>query len=317
MACGGHAECFTWEPVAAESEYRANLQRHVRCLAEEIGERNMGRYKQLQAAAAMIKANWQGQGYQVRQQVYTVRGQQVANLEIEIAGISAPEEIVLVGAHYDSVVGSPGANDNGTGVAVLLELSRLLAGVRPARTVRFVAFVNEEPPFFLGPAMGSMVYAEAARQQGLRIVAMLSLETMGYYANTPGSQHYPFPFGLFYPDTANFIAFVANLGSWRLGREAVTLFRAHSSMPAEWTAAPSLLPGIGWSDHWSFWRMGWPAIMITDTALYRDPHYHTATDTWARLDYERLARVTMGLAPVIAGLAGAETEEGKRAGEIR
>ena len=291
------------ESVAGEQTCRARLERYVRNLAEEIGERNMGRYDKLTAAAAMIEAEWRQQGFAVHRQTYPVKGREAANLEIEIRGVSMPEEIVLVGAHYDTVSGSPGANDNGSGVAALLELSRILAGTRPALTIRFVAFVNEEPPYFLGRSMGSRVYADKAEAEGWQIKAMLALETIGYYRDEPGSQYYPFPYGLIYPDTANFIAFVANLRSWRLARRAATLFRANSSFPAEWTAAPAAIPGIGWSDHWSFWRKGYPAIMVTDTALYRYPFYHSPGDTPDKLDYSRLARVVQGLAEVIQGLA--------------
>jgi Zn-dependent M28 family amino/carboxypeptidase len=173
------------------------------------------------------------------------------------------------------------------------------------RTVRFVAFTNEEPPFFLSRKMGSRVYAIRSRQRGENIVAMFSLETMGYYSEAPDSQSYPFPFGLFYPHTANFIGFVGNIGSRHLVRQALASFRNHAQFPSEGTAAPGWLTGIGWSDHWSFWREGFRAIMITDTALFRYGPYHTDYDTPDKVDYDRLARVTDGVAKVVAELANA------------
>jgi Zn-dependent M28 family amino/carboxypeptidase len=227
----------------------------------------------------------------------------VNNLEAVLPGHGAADEIIVVGAHYDSVAGSPGANDNASGVAALLELARLLAGTALPRSVRFVAFANEEAPFFYGDEMGSNRYAARAQVQGERIVAMLSLETLGYYTDQPGSQRYPFPFSLFYPDTGNFIGFVGNFSSRALVRRAIGAFRAATSFPSEGVAAPSGMEGVHWSDHWSFWQAGYPAIMVTDTALFRYPHYHAATDTPEQLDYNGLARVTGGLAEVIGALA--------------
>ena len=199
--------------------------------------------------------------------------------------------------------GSPGADDNASGVAALLELARLLAGTALPRTVRFVAFANEEAPFFYGDEMGSNLYAARAHAQGERIEAMLSLETVGYFTDQPGSQRYPFPFSLFYPDTGNFIGFVGNLSSRRLVRRVIGAFRVSTAFPSEGVAAPSGMEGVHWSDHWSFWEAGYPAIMVTDTAPFRYPHYHTATDTPEQLDYTGLARVTGGLAEVVGVLA--------------
>jgi Zn-dependent M28 family amino/carboxypeptidase len=188
-------------------------------------------------------------------------------------------------------------------VAALLELARLLAGTALPRTVRFVAFANEEAPFFYGDEMGSNLYAVRARAQGERIEAMLSLETIGYYTDQPASQRYPFPFSFFYPDTGNFIGFVGDLSNWRLVRRAIGAFRTATAFPSEGVAAPRWTRGVHWSDHWSFWEAGYPAIMVTDTALYRYPHYHAATDTPEKLDYTGLARVTGGLVDVITALA--------------
>lgn len=272
-----------------------NLRRHVYQLAEVIGERNVFHPEALHAAEAYIRRTWQAQGYRVETQTYTVRDVESANLEVSCEGADPGNGMLLVGAHYDSVIGSPGANDNGSGVAVLLELSRLFRTVVPASTVRFVAFVNEEPPFFLSRSQGSMVYSRAARQRGDDIRLMIALETLGYFDDEPGSQRYPPLFRFFFPTRANFIAFVSNFRSRQEQRRLVAAFRAATDFPVEQVATFALIPGVGWSDHLSFWLRGYRALMVTDTAFYRYPHYHRATDTANQLDYPRLAKVTEGL----------------------
>ncbi|MDH3527454.1 MAG: M28 family peptidase [Gammaproteobacteria bacterium] len=292
-------------PLSAEERLiEDKLKHHVGALAGRIGERNIGRPEALAAAAGYIRATLEGLGYEVRAQDFESQGQTLQNLEVELPGDPAPQEIIVLGAHYDSIAGTPGANDNASGVAALLEIARLLAGNTYARSVRLVAFANEEPPFFYSDEMGSKLYAARSRQRGEQIKAMLALETIGYYTDQPASQRYPFPFRFFYPDTGNFIGFVGNLASRRLVRRALGAFRAVTAFPSEGVAAPGWMMGVHWSDHWSFWQAGYPAIMITDTALFRYPHYHSATDTPEKLDYTALARVTGGLADVIAGLAG-------------
>ena len=280
------------------------LKAHVITLGREIGERNIWHPRALRRAAEYIQDVWTAQGYQVVPHEYKVRGQTWANLEVVCAGSDRSSEIVLIGAHYDSVIGSPGANDNGTGVAALLEIARCFTTQQPQRTVRFVAFVNEEPPFFFTREMGSQAYARAARRRGDDIRAMLSLETIGYYRDEPKSQHYPPLFNLFYPDRGNFIAFVSNLRSRPLLKQAVAAFRAASDFPAEHVATPAVVPGVSWSDHRSFWAKGYRALMVTDTAFYRYPYYHTSRDTPDKVDYPAFTRVTEGLCAVVASLAG-------------
>jgi hypothetical protein len=288
---------------AAETAVRHRLERHVDQLASQIGERNLWRYPALKAAADYIRDTFLELGYQPLALPYVSQGKIVENLVAEKLGTRLAEEILVVGAHYDTVLGSPGANDNGSGVAALLELARLLKDKPLHRTIRFVAFANEEAPFSYSDEMGSLVYATQAHDKGERITAMLSLETIGYYADAPGSQHYPFPFSYFYPDTANFIGFVGNLSSRSLVRRSLSAFRHTTPFPAEGVAAPSQITGIGWSDHWSFWQAGYPAIMITDTALFRYPHYHASTDTPDKVDYPRTARVVIGISRVLEALA--------------
>jgi len=295
------------EPLSEdESALRDQLKAHVVMLAGAIGERNLRRYQALNAAADYISQQFRRMGYTVREQTFVVEGKTVKNLEAELSGNSQPQEIILFGAHYDSVAGSPGANDNASGVGALLALARLTNQQRFARTVRFVVFVNEELPYFQTRHMGSRVYARECAQRGERIAAMLSLETIGYYSDLDGSQSYPFPFGFFYPKTGNFVGFVGNLASRDLVRRIVAGFRKHTRFPSAGVAAPAIIPGISWSDQWPFWEEGYPAVMVTDTAFYRYGQYHTLRDTPEIIDYERMARVVAGLGHVLGGLAGLE-----------
>lgn len=279
------------------------LRRDVVELAEKIGERNVVKYAELRRAADYVASQLAAVG-PVARHTYTASGRPCDNLEVEIPGTSAPAEIVVVGAHYDSVLHSPGANDNASGVAGMLALARSLASAAPARTLRFVAFVNEEPPHFRTEEMGSRAYARRCRERKEKVVAMPSLETIGCYSDAPGSQKYPFPFGLFYPSEGNFIAFVGNVSSRSLVRRCVGLFREKASFPSEGGALPSFTPGVGWSDHESFWENGYPGVMVTDTAPFRFVHYHGRGDTPDKIDYERCARVVAGVEQVVRALAG-------------
>jgi Zn-dependent M28 family amino/carboxypeptidase len=271
------------------------LRGHVSHLAVEIGQRNVFRPDALHAAADYVRREWAAQNYPVNSQYYQAMGVKSENLEVRRIGKTKPEEIILVGAHYDTVQGSPGADDNASGVAALLELTRLFATAETERTLRFVAFVNEEPPFFFWGRMGSGVYAEAAKARGENIRLMISLEMLGSYSEQPGSQSYPPLFRHFYPDRANFIAMVSNRASRKELRQLVTAFKSRSDFPVESLATFEIIPGVAWSDHLSFWREGYPAIMITDTAFYRNAAYHSADDTPEKLNYPAMARVVEGL----------------------
>ena len=287
---------------AAQAVLRDELRRDVEALAGDIGERNVFLPEKLAAALELLEGALREAGYDVGRQVFEASGRECVNLDVEIPGQKAPGEIVIVGGHYDSVFDCPGANDNGSGVAATLALARRFAGTAPDRTLRFCLFVNEEPPHFQTPAMGSWVYARRCRQRNEQVVAMLSLETIGYFRDEKGTQKYPAPFGVFYPSRGDFIAFVGNHGSRRLVRRAIGTFRAGVQFPSEGGALPGFIPGVGWSDHWSFWQEGYEALMVTDTAPFRYPHYHEASDTPDRLDYERMARVVSGLQAVVEDL---------------
>ncbi len=300
--CGGQRSNMTTSTTISPEQ----LRHHVQTLAGDIGARNVWRPGTLARAAAYIENTWREQGYAVRRQTFTAANIEVANLEVVHTGKERPQEIIVIGAHYDTVEFSPGANDNGSGVAALLELSRYFAKRDTARTITFVAFVNEEPPFFETDQQGSRVYAAEARRLGNDIRAMLSLETMGYFSNAPGSQKYPPLFRWFYPSKGNFIGFVSDLKSRAVLHQAVAAFRAQTDFPVECCSTWSRVPGVGWSDHASFWGEGYRALMVTDTAPYRYAYYHSELDTPDRLDYAALARVTAGLCGTVETLAAAQ-----------
>lgn len=281
----------------------ADLRRYVTHVAEEIGERNVQHCpKELAQAADDIEAEFVSAGYEVNRQEYQVSGTTCRNLEVEIPGTTVPDEIVIIGAHYDSVEGSPAANDNASGVAAILSLARSFSSSPGDRTLRFVAFVNEEAPYAHTDQMGSWVYARRCRERDEKVVAMMSLETIGYYSDEPSSQKYPPPVGLLYPSTGNFIAFVGNTRYGALVRQVVAAFRQHERFPSEGGVLPEVMTAIGRSDHRSFWQEGYPALMVTDTANFRYPYYHTPEDTVDKIDFERMARVVRGLQAVIAEL---------------
>ncbi len=286
-----------------ETILAVRLRKDVEKLAGEIGERNFLRYDRLIRAQEYIEQRFRSMGYSPEFESYPARGLEFTNLIVTPGRAPPDSEVVLIGAHYDSAVGCPAANDNGSGVAALLALAERFVGRETSKQLRFVAFTNEEPPFSFGPEMGSYVTAKRCKERQDRVAAMVSLETIAYFSNDPKSQAYPPPVGMLFPDRGNFIGFVSNLESRPLLKRALSVFRQHTAFPSEGAALPGVTPGVGWSDHWSFWRFGYPAIMVTDTAPFRYPHYHRPTDTPEKLDYEGLARVVTGLEHVIADLA--------------
>ncbi len=293
----------------------ARMEQVVTHLTATIGERNLtGAPAALAEAADYIEGQLRAVGLEVRRQPVETRAGTAYNLEATIGGRggsdrarwaadgSAARQLVVVGAHYDTARGTPGADDNGSGVALLLEVARRLAAGPASREVRIVAFVNEEPPWFGTDRMGSVVYADALARTGADVAAMFSLETLGWYDDAPGSQHYPPPFDLLYPDTGNFVAFVGDHWSLGLVRGSVRAFRAAAPVPAEGASFPAVVEGLDWSDHAPFWRHGWPAVMVTDTAPFRNPHYHEASDT--QVDPTRMALVLDGVEAAVRVAAG-------------
>jgi hypothetical protein len=289
--------------TASEADLRDRLRNHVYMLAMEIGERNRQHYEGFERARSYIEDQFKRMGLETRSIPYKFQGETFYNVEAILKGSEPSRPGVVIGAHYDSVEGSPGANDNATGVAAVLELARLLSTKRFATTIRFVAFANEEPPYFnTRQGMGSIEYVRSFKDPKAAVRGMLSLETIGFYSEDKDSQKYPPGVGLFYPNRGNFIAFVGNLGSRSLVRSIVRSFRTGATIPSEGAALPGFVPGVSLSDHRSFREAGIPAMMVTDTAFYRDSEYHLATDTAERLDYEKMARVVSGLSSAVSDL---------------
>jgi hypothetical protein len=292
--------------TAKEIELQTHLQSDVETLASKIGRRNASNYQNLIAAKDFLDRELTHAGYTVREQKYTIDGKTFSNLEVEIPGSSLADQILVIGGHYDTAFTSPGANDNGTGAAAVLALAREFVGTKPLRTLRFIEFTNEESPFFGTKNMGSLVSAQTAKERGDKIVGMFSLETLGYFTDKPNTQKYPPPLSFLYPNQGNFVGFVSDINSRELLRNTMRSFRAQAKFPSEGAALPSTIEGVGWSDHWSFWQQGYQAVMITDTATFRYPHYHTDNDTVDKIDFEKLARVTDGISKVIRDFVGLE-----------
>jgi hypothetical protein len=288
--------------TAEERDLAGRLRKHVAAIA--AAEHNVDHYEELEKVALYLETVLEGYGYAPNRQVFTARGKAVRNIDVVLEAPKADPDVIVVGAHYDSARGTPGANDNATGTAAVLELARLLHDLKDnaGKRIRLVLFVNEELPYYGTPEMGSLQFARLLHERGERVVAMYSLETIGYFSDRPGSQKYPAPFGAVFADKGDFIAFVGMLNSRPLVQETMRSFRAHTQFPTIGGVSPGFIPGIAWSDHWSFAQYGFQAVMVTDTAPFRYPHYHRPTDTPDKIDYEKLARVVKGMERVIRDL---------------
>ena len=305
-----YTSTFGWRMFVPRTVSRMNdtktletqLKSHVRTLSETIGDRNMFAYEKLEEAATFISDQFKLYGYAVDHQGYTIRHQKAYNIIATHQGDAHASEVILVGAHYDTCF-NPGADDNASGVAGLLALAKMISSHNTNRTIQFVAFVNEEPPFFKTEEMGSRVFARRARLKGVDYKAVIVLEMIGYYSQAFNSQRYPPLLGLLYPNKANFICMVGNWHSRKLGKQVLTHFKEYTTFPIESYIGPGFVPGVDFSDHWSFWKEGYPAVMITDTAFYRYPHYHQASDTYEKLDYQSMTHVVSALSNVLIDLA--------------
>jgi hypothetical protein len=275
----------------------------VKFLTDIRPYRNAGNIQSLNKAAEYVLGEFGKTGCRAEVQRLTSKGREYKNVVCSFG----PEEgnRIIVGAHYDVYGDQPGADDNASGVAGLLELARLVGTVKPDLKYRtdFVAFTLEEPQYFRTRHMGSHVYAKSLYETGVKARAMIALEMIGYFTDSPKSQRYPLPFlKWFYPDKGNYIAVV---GKWRQGNlagEVQKSMRAASKVPVESIAAPAFIPGIDFSDHQSFWRFGYKAVMITDTAFYRNHNYHKPTDTIGTLDFDKMSEVARGLYWTIVSL---------------
>jgi hypothetical protein len=298
-----HALSCYW--VGMSGSLAARLEATVRHLSAEIGERHFRRGHALDQALNFIRDELARSHVTATNHPFEVSGRQFTNVEVIVPSRAGASEAgcIVVGAHYDTVPGTPGADDNATGVAALLELARTLAPERFERTVRLVFFPNEEPPFFPNAGMGSAAYAAELRRARVDVHTMISLEMLGYYSDRPNSQRYPPGLSLFYPKRGNFIGFVSNLRSRERLNELKRAFIASSDFPCESLAAPEWTIVVGLSDHSSFWKQGYPGLMVTDTAFMRNPHYHQPSDTADTLDFQRFAQVTQGLVGAVKRLA--------------
>jgi len=290
----------------AQKELSERLQKHVLKLAGDIGERHYGEVKAYNQAADYIVDIFK-QNELVPYEDEFGDKLQYRNIIAEHYGTTLADEVIVVGAHYDTVWLSRGADDNASGVAVMLEIAKQLKKKQLNRTIRFVAFANEENPHFLTDNMGSLFHVKRADDRGNNIVSMISLEMLGYYSDEANSQNYPSPFSWFYPDKANFVAFVSDFKSRSILRKSIKYFREAEQFPSEGLTAPVLLVrNVQRSDHAAFWRYNIPAFMVTDTGAYRNYAYHNAKDVPETLDYDSMSRVTSGLISMVERLAGEE-----------
>ncbi len=296
------APAYPVSPSSEQEETARDLRKIVFHLSVDIGNRNYTDYEKLDHAAVYLLQEFSQIGYPTQVIPYAVTGRSYKNVIAEKTANPPTLRTIIVGAHYDTCF-NPGADDNASGVAGLLLLARMLKGIDLKANVRFAAFVNEEPPFFKTSKMGSWVYAASLRQKEDPIEAVLILEMIGYFSEKPFSQRYlPFA-GPFYLHQGNFIAVVGNFPSRFLVTSIVQSFRAQQTFPIASLIAPGFIPAVNYSDHWSFWKEGFPAVMITDTAFLRNPHYHRSTDLPETLDYTKMAQVVMGLRDSIHRLA--------------
>ncbi len=299
-----------------EQEVAAQLRQHVDALAVGIGIRHAHSADSLRRAAQYILVQFIRRGFAVTMEPFQFDGVTQQNVVVEITGRRRPKEIIVIGAHYDTVIDSPGADDNASGVAALIEIASILKDHPLDRTVRFVAFPNEEYHGDDWRNMGSYHHAKQSYDRGDRIVGMISLEMLGYFSSEPDSQKYPFPFNLFYPDRGNFIGFVGNYKSKSWVREVIGNFRRLVQFPSEGAAPPERFSDIARSDHWAFWQFDCPALMVTDTSNFRFPHLHHMDDTPDKCDFGSMARITVGMAKVIERLAQTKSLWSRRAGRF-
>ncbi|HVO66729.1 MAG TPA: M28 family peptidase [Syntrophales bacterium] len=290
-------------PAATQSGDAHRLYKHVEHLSVHIGSRSVYEYDKITATKDYIVSSLKDFGCEPALQTFIYNGREYSNIIVSMTGSKSPAETVIIGAHYDTVYGTPGADDNASAVAVLLEICRISKNFSPARTLKLIFFVIEEPPVFRSKYMGSYVYAAEAKARNENIKSMICLEMLGYYADKKGGQSFPLPLmNMVYPSTPNFIAIVGNMSSRDLVEKVKKSLRESSSIHIETLSTVSFIPGVDFSDHRSFWKMGYPAVMITDTAFYRNPNYHAQTDSIDTLNFDKMNDLLNGLLNVVRNL---------------
>ena len=299
LGAAGIASCVSQPGVRAIESREvtvdvAALQRHVQELAVTYSPRSVENPAMLEAAGDYVLAQMRAAGAQPEIQNVEVNGTVYRNFIARFGPADGP--LLVIGAHYDACGQTPGADDNASGVAALLELTRLLARDPPRQPVELVAYTLEEPPYFRTDFMGSYWHARSLARQKRAVRLMVSLEMIGFYRDEPKSQEYPVAgLGVLYPDQGNFIALVGAFSDVSNMRRMKALFKGASDLPVESINAPSSVPGVDFSDHASYWRFDMPAMMVTDTAFLRNPNYHEAGDTPDTLDYVRMAKVVRAM----------------------
>lgn len=278
------------------------LRAHVVALSEQFYPRSFNRPDNLDRCAAYIGGHFAAVGANVSTQEYVVLGRTYRNV-IGYFGAEGYAK-VIVGAHYDACGEKPGADDNASGVAGLLELARLIGSSGTAPAVELVAYSTEEPPFFATENMGSVHHAQQVRDSGREIRQVIVLEMIGFFSDEPRSQMYPAAiFKLFFPGRGDFIGVVGRPADRREIRRVRDLMRGATELPVRSAAVPALVPGVDYSDHRSYWPHGVPAVMITDTAFFRNGEYHKQGDTADRLDYDRMGKVVVSVYEAVTTLA--------------
>jgi hypothetical protein len=281
-------------PVAVPKIDKERVRRDVRMFSETFHPRSDQFPENLDRAAAYVRSEFLAAGGRVAEQEFEWGGDNYRNVIASFGPEEGPR--VVVGAHYDAVSDTPGADDNASGVAGLLELGRMLMKEPPQGRVDLVAFTFEEPPHFRTDEMGSAHHAASLKSARVQLRGMICLEMIGYFSQAQGSQGYPLSLlKLVYPDRGDFIAVVGNTAQSGLTRKVKSAMMSASDLPVYSLNAPSFVPGIDFSDHLSYWAHGYPAVMVTDTAFYRNRAYHDVDDTWDRLDYESLGKVVQGV----------------------
>jgi hypothetical protein len=286
-----------------EADIAERLQDECTMLAHQIGQRSTIKHSAVATARDYIRQRLIRSALRPTDVAFSSRGDQGVNVEAHSEGTLAKDEVLVIGAHYDTASYTPGADDNASGVAMLLQIARLVDAKQHDRTIAFVFFDRGSTRFASTQDTGSHAWATKAKQENRKIVGMISLDSVGLYFDEPATQQGPFPLNLFYPDQGNFLMFVGDFGSRQFVQACVQNFRSQTGFPCEGLTLPDFMPWLAHSDHYAFRKQDWPALLVTDTGPLRNTEYAQMTDTPDRLNYSRMARVTVRLVKLVEVLA--------------